>query len=109
MENEGFTVTEEPGGRFVLLGECVVNHSDFFKEVLLDALARHSSVFFDLKGLEHVDVTFFQLLYAAGLSASESGKTFRCGKDMADAVRATAGTAGFLDHMSLKNIWESEV
>jgi anti-anti-sigma regulatory factor len=109
MENEGFTVTEEPGGRFVLLGECVVNHCDFFKEVLLDALARHSSVFFDLKGLENVDVTFFQLLYAAGLSAAEAGKTFRCGRNLAEAVRGTAATSGFFDHISLKNIWESEV
>jgi len=109
MDTAAFSIREEEGGTLILEGECAIMDCERMRDALVEALGRLPRVFLDISGLERADLTFFQLLYAAGLSASESGKTFRCGGRMNESVRKIASVAGFFDNNGMKQIWESEV
>ncbi len=109
MAEVDFTIREEAGGRLILEGECTVRDCEAFRDALTEALFRLARIDLDISGLTRADMTFFQLVYAAGLSARGAGKTFRCVGRMTEAVRASAGTAGIFGNNGLKLIFESEV
>lgn len=98
----GFDVREAEGsGILVLSGELTIERSLALRDALLEMFDRYQNVRLDLSGVTEVDLTFFQLLRAAVVTAQRRGGTLAgCGVIPAP-VSETAYRAG-LDAQAVK-------
>lgn len=98
----GFDVRESGGsGILILSGELTIERSLAFRDALLEMFDRYQNVRLDLSGVTEVDLTFFQLLRAAVVTAQRRGGTLAgCGVVPAP-VSETAHRAG-LDAQAVK-------
>ncbi|GAB7081757.1 STAS domain-containing protein [Megalodesulfovibrio paquesii] len=92
---EGVTFELLPeGGRLRLSGRGTVDRAQELKQALLAAMDQHPTLELDCGGLEEVDVTFLQLLWATWLSAKARGRAVAC-TTLSPALTHALELAGF--------------
>lgn len=91
----GFAVREYDGGAtLVLTGELTIERSVALRDALLEMLDRYRHVRLDLTDVSEVDLTFFQLLRAAVVTAQRRGVTLTGSGITPSSVQQTAARAG---------------
>jgi ABC-type transporter Mla MlaB component len=76
-------------------GDCSLASAAELKTLLLEGLASGSELRVDLKGMEEIDITVLQLLWAAQCAAARDQRGFV--SRVPDRVAALARNAGFDD------------
>jgi anti-anti-sigma regulatory factor len=82
-------------------GRLTVERAGELRAAFSDALARSDSLTVDVRGATEIDVTFFQLLFAAHRAARSAGKTLVLSPDHPPAMRAALRQAGLCEHAGL--------
>lgn len=77
-------------------GQCTVERVAEFKQQLLDALnGNDPETRLSFAGVTEVDISFFQLLHAAGLSFEQGGKALTLRPDCPKELEFKARMSGF--------------
>jgi anti-sigma B factor antagonist len=87
--------------RLVFNGRLTVERAAELKESFRNALSRSSSIDVDASGASEVDITFLQLLYAAGKAALAAGKSFNLPPVHPPAMAKALRAAGLCRHVGL--------
>ena len=77
-----------------LEGEIDIAVAAELKAVLLEALASGREISVGLEGVTALDVTAFQLLWAAGREAKQAGRKFRLSGARGEPVRSALASMG---------------
>lgn len=89
------TDTEPAATRVSLNGMLTIRNIGAARDTLLGALAHSEAVEVDCSAADSIDLSFIQLLIAARLSASSSGRQFTLLRPIGEALRAAVNQGGF--------------
>ncbi len=91
----------ETSFRLVFNGRLTVDRAAELKKTFQDALSRYGALEIDLSGASEVDITFLQLLHAAGTAALKADKVMRLPAVHPPAVAKALKAAGLCKHVGL--------
>jgi anti-anti-sigma regulatory factor len=87
--------------RLVFKGRLTVDRAGELKKAFQDALATGRAIDVDFSQASEVDITFLQLLYAAGRAAIQKGQSFALPTVHPPAVAKALRAAGLCAHVGL--------
>ena len=87
--------------RLVFQGRLTVDRAAELKKAFQDALSGGAAIDVDLSKATEVDITFLQLLYAAGRAAIQKGQPFTLPAVHPSAVAKALKAAGLCAHVGL--------
>jgi anti-anti-sigma regulatory factor len=87
--------------RLAFEGRLTVERADELKKAFSAAVKKAGPIEVDLSGATEIDITFFQLLFAAHRAALASGQTLSLPADHPPAVQKALREAGLCAHAGL--------
>jgi anti-anti-sigma regulatory factor len=87
--------------RLVFKGRLTVDRAAEMKKAFQDAVARRKPIDVDVSDATEIDITFFQLLFAAHRAALEAGLAFRLPAEHPPVMQTALREAGLCMHAGL--------